>query len=188
MSTHATVVVQIPQEKRGNTYSYRSDHSLQYSTPPTTIPIDANYVSIYIHFDGYEDGLGKDLTEYDTFQEVMEKVICGGDSSCIDSPYHGWRNEEWEHVKPKFSESIPNRTEEYQYLFTSSNKWHVRSYEDENFQQLAFDGNDDSTNIDATNISDTVHQITSTISSLKDQINSLQKTVDKLETIVDNDN
>lgn len=187
MSTHATVVVQIPQENKGKTYSYHSDHSLKYETPSTIIPIDANYASIYIHFDGYEDGLGKDLTEYNTFQEVMEKVICGGDSSCIDSPYHGWRNEEWEHVKPKFSKGIPNRTEDYQYLFTSSNKWHVRSYGNENFRELVFD-DESKTNIDTANLNDTVKQITSTINSLKDQINSLQKTVDKLETFVDNDN
>ncbi len=188
MSTHATVVVEIPQEKRGNTYSYRSDHSLEYNTPSTTIPTDANYASIYIHFDGYEDGLGKDLIEYDTFQEIMEKVICGGDSSCIDSPYHGWRNEDWEHVKPKFSKSIPNMTEEYQYLFTVSNKWNVRSYENENFKQLTFDDNDYSTNIDVSNVNDTVKQITDSIISLKEQIITLQQTVDKLETIVDNDN
>lgn len=121
MSTCATIVIEIPKNKKGKTYEFGLNDKFEFSTPNTVIPQDANYVSVYHHFDG--DILGKTLLEYNDFDTIMSELICGGDMSFIGRPYHGWRNEDWKYVQPKFTEAKPEPFIYYTYYFNLDKKW-----------------------------------------------------------------
>jgi hypothetical protein len=129
MATRARIIAEIPNEMKGKTFSFKNDKDYKYRTPDTTIPNDAKYVSVYVHWDGYEDGVGKELlNDYTNFNDIMENIMCGGDCSCIGTPYHAWRNEDFDDTKPNFTRTLDDiYEEEYNYLFTVENKWYVKS-------------------------------------------------------------
>ena len=65
MATRATIVLEIPEDRNGKGYIFNGGNVFKYSTPTTTIPEGVKYVSIYNHFDGGVDSLGKDLAMFD---------------------------------------------------------------------------------------------------------------------------
>ena len=127
MSTNARIIAEIPNEMKGKTFSFKYDKDYKYRTPDTTIPNDAKYVSVYVHWDG--DIVGKELlNDYTDFNDIMESIMCGGDCSSIEIPYHAWRDEDFNVTKPKFVNTLDDiYEEEYNYLFTVENKWYVKS-------------------------------------------------------------
>ena len=127
MSTNARIIAEIPNEMKGKTFSFKYDKDYKYRTPDTTIPNDAKYVSVYVHWDG--DIVGKELlNDYTDFNDIMESIMCGGDCSSIGIPYHAWRDEDLNVTKPKFVNTLDDiYEEEYNYLFTVENKWYVKS-------------------------------------------------------------
>lgn len=129
MATRARIIAEIPNEMKGKTFSFKNSKDYMYNTPDTTIPNDAKYVSVYVHWDGYEDGVGRELlNDYTNFNDIMESIMCGGDCSCIGTPYHAWRNEDFDDTKPNFTSTLDDiYEEEYNYLFTIENKWYVKS-------------------------------------------------------------
>lgn len=133
--TRSTIVVEIPEEMKGKTFSYKDKSNYKYETPDTTIPQDCNFTSIYVHTDGYvENGVGDYLVEEcTTFKDVMEKVICGGESSCIGMPYTAARGEEWSRNKPKFHDEMPQIQEDYQYVFTKDGEWYAKAKYDSKY-------------------------------------------------------
>lgn len=185
MATRATVVVEIPTNEIGKIYSFKTEATFKYPTQPTTIPSDKQYISIYNHFDGGEDSLGKELTtSYNTFKDVMENIICGGDMSYIGCPYHAMRGEDWEYTQPKFHETIPNRQEDYLYLFSKDGEWFVQSYANDELKQIS----NNSEKGNSSNLSINVSKITKEISSIKEQIENLQATVTRIEKLIPNSN
>lgn len=48
--------------------------------------------AVYVHWDGYLDGVGAELQEYTT-QEAVEALIAPGDRSLLDGPYYSERGE-----------------------------------------------------------------------------------------------
>lgn len=48
--------------------------------------------AVYVHWDGYLDGVGAWLQAYTT-QEAVEKLIAPGDRSSLDGPYYSERGE-----------------------------------------------------------------------------------------------
>jgi hypothetical protein len=126
--TRATITVEIPEEMKGQTF-FPDKSGYKYVIPQTSIPFDdSNYVTIYCHLDGSVGSLGKDLSNnYNTFKDVMEKIICDGDCSYLGMSYRGWRDEAWENNMPKFTDKLPDIQEDWQYLFTKECKWYARS-------------------------------------------------------------
>ncbi len=49
--------------------------------------------AVYVHWDGYLDGVGAELQDYTT-QEEVEELIADGDRSSLDGPYYKDRGEE----------------------------------------------------------------------------------------------
>lgn len=128
--TTARIIVEIPDEMKGKTFSFKDGDNFKYTTPPTTIPMNCKYASVYSNNDGYiEDGLGDRLrNKYLTFEDIMEEIICGGDCSFIGSPYHAWRNESFERVGAKFVNDISEIDKEnYNYLFKTDGKWYCQT-------------------------------------------------------------
>ena len=80
--------------------------------------------SIYIHWDGYPEGVGQylldNLTEYDNIVEYISK----GDRSSVELSYYEWREE----VAPSdfhTKDSFPSCGQEFEYLFDKG-EWLVR--------------------------------------------------------------
>lgn len=80
--------------------------------------------SIYIHWDGYPEGVGQylldNLTEYDNIVEY----ISNGDRSSVEQSYYEMREE----VAPSdfhTKDSFPNCGQEFEYLFENG-EWLVR--------------------------------------------------------------
>lgn len=77
--------------------------------------------AVYVHFDGYLDGVGQDLQAYTT-QEAVEELISHGDRSSLDGGYYRDRSET--DVDPsdygsfdEFFEACAGSWGEYYYLF-----------------------------------------------------------------------
>ena len=48
--------------------------------------------AIYVHYDGYLEGVGAELQEYNT-QEAVEALLAPGDRTSLDGPYYKDRGE-----------------------------------------------------------------------------------------------
>ncbi|MDX8383510.1 MAG: hypothetical protein R8M45_05475 [Ghiorsea sp.] len=107
---------------------------------------DGGFASIYSHWDGHPDTLGKTLVEhYDTNIKISRLISYGDVSELNDTLdesvfYHRDKNEEWEDVEPMAFESvesaITNLTEianaEYFYVHKRDAGWVAYSCDWEN--------------------------------------------------------
>jgi hypothetical protein len=96
------------------------------------IQLDNSIVSVYHHWDGYPEGVGKTLNQHFTTKEQVTELIDGGDLSTI-MPVHDWDGNKVEtpfplyysergdqNVEPRMDESLEDYLsdgEEYAYLF-----------------------------------------------------------------------
>lgn len=145
--TTARIIVEIPDDMKGKTFSFKDGDSFKYKTPPTTIPMNCKYASIYSNSDGYiEDGLGDKLRyKYLTFVDIMENIICGGDCSFIGTPYLAWRNEPIERVGAKFTNDINEiHKENYNYLFKTDGKWYCQTNLNDEYSDFTIISQDNS--------------------------------------------
>lgn len=89
--------------------------------------------AIYVHWDGYLDGVGKDLQAYTTVAEV-EELISHGDRSTLDGGYYKDRGESG--VEPtdyadfdEFFEACVRSWGEYYYVFDNGIWYCGKTYE-----------------------------------------------------------
>lgn len=95
---------------------------------------DGTIKSVYCHWDGYPEGVGRDLLNksFSSTREV-EDFIDEGSRSTVDESYHvkygESRGEELEEpdVHKSVNDYYNSDIEEYGYLFTKEGKWHVKS-------------------------------------------------------------
>ena len=88
-------------------------------------PLDNElWAGIYCHFDGYMDGVGKELIEkFDTYEKVRNLILLGDISTLISDivSYQNWRNEGC-HIR--FKQGIKPETPEYMFGYYFENgKW-----------------------------------------------------------------
>lgn len=150
MATRGTIVIKIKDEDLGKKVkvdpSYltkKEDKIKKYETKCFEIELSKKYAEIYQHWDSYPSGLGQDLIDYwDTYDKVLN-LILGGDASSVGENVNGYvamddRDEQYDDLKPRFSNNCPHVTEEYQYLFDEDEKWYVRGdYEIEEWVLLS---------------------------------------------------
>lgn len=101
MSTHALITIKLNKEDFGRVFKSNKDtlpnplEEYNYECKEIKIP-SKNYIGVYCHFDGYLEGVGKELiTKFNTYDKVLN-LICLGDLSCIIDriiSVHNWRNE-----------------------------------------------------------------------------------------------
>lgn len=112
---------------------------------------DHSFTSIYCHFDGYPEHVGKILKEYYKDEKKVSELISLGDLSSLgekidpdptkvhnfNSPqenvclyYHRDRGDEWEDVEPLKSETLEDLRvlgedtwAEYIYVYTLDHEW-----------------------------------------------------------------
>lgn len=107
---------------------------------------DETIISIYCHFDGYINGVGKLLKEYYTTQAKVEALIELGDISALGMTpsstiaYHRDRGEDLNSTKyNNISELFENGFEsgvEYIYCLTKFNTWLVKNIETNTIDSL----------------------------------------------------
>lgn len=90
----------------------RSTIALQYA--------DGTVDQVYCHWDGYLSGVGQDLKEGYSNPFELQKLIEGGDMSCIGEPYTA-RGDAYEDCAPRrfasFTDYVRNgQQEEYDYI------------------------------------------------------------------------
>lgn len=137
MATRATIVLKIRDNDIGK--SIKIDPSIitnekdkinTYNKKCNPISLDAPYIEIYSHWDGYPDGLGKELyCNFRDYDKVLN-LILGGDVSFINNNEVGHYcimndDESFEENKPKVYKDCPPVEEDYEYLFENG-IWYVR--------------------------------------------------------------
>jgi hypothetical protein len=132
----ATIVIEIPEELLGETYTYESGGRHHPS-----VTLINRYAEIFINSDGRPEELGKSILDFLTRTEVpedsidfIERVIyytvAEGSCKIIGEPLYSKVKDNWNDCKPRFFSSVPEINEDYQYLF-SNEEWYVRSEVDE---------------------------------------------------------
>ena len=100
---------------------------LDFNFEPEEVRLPANpggklgselYIGVYCNFDGYHDGVGRELANnYKTYEDVLNLILFG-ELSCICDyvvSYKCWRNEKQTIYKSEFGR--PKSTQEYYYCF-----------------------------------------------------------------------
>jgi hypothetical protein len=110
-----------------------------FSNHSTTI--EHKYIGTYCHFDGYIEGVGKELLKRYNDKESILSLISGGMISyLIDGPlyYNAWRGEEeepWDRCKPWQRDDEPTAEEDYLYLFEDG-EWKFKHWRGEEWYSL----------------------------------------------------
>lgn len=96
---------------------------------------DAGYECIYVHWDGYLEGVGQTLLDtFNTDEKVAELIALGDCSSIVDAKslanvkaYHRDKNEDWDLVKPEhfatLHEALDYYSNPFSYVWGDDKKW-----------------------------------------------------------------
>jgi hypothetical protein len=96
-------------------------------------PETKEYTSIYCHWEGYPDGVGKTLEEFWDTPEKIQELIKLGDLSSLGetleecSAYHRDRKDPWDTVCPvsgALLDGLIDECTEYQYLYQDGS-WEI---------------------------------------------------------------
>ena len=85
MSTRCRIGIIIPEKKKGISI-YLGKELVDYINPledyTYTIPVDSKIMSIYVHHDGYPEGVGQELMKYN--YDLLFNSMLLGDRSSLD--------------------------------------------------------------------------------------------------------
>ena len=140
MSTTSTIYVKVRKEDKGKALkcdlskvSLNLNNSLRIKVEEierkiTPIKLDNDYIRIYVHSNGYVDGVGYELlTNYD-YKKILNLILLGDESDIIDvcTPYVGRTDfpEEWEDIEPMTMENV-EQDQMFTYLLDDDDKWYV---------------------------------------------------------------
>ncbi len=140
MSTTSTIYVKVRKEDKGkalkcdlskvslnlnNSFRIKVEEIERKITP---IKLDKDYIRIYVHSNGYVNGVGYELlTNYD-YKKILNLILLGDESDIINvcTPYVGRTDfpEEWEDIKPMTLENV-EQDETFTYLLGDDDEWYV---------------------------------------------------------------
>lgn len=140
MSTTSTIYVKVRKEDKGKalkcdlskiTFSFNTPFNIkveEIERKITPIKLDKDYIRIYVHWDRYVDGVGRELLNNYDYEKALNLILLGDESSIIGecTPYVGRTDypEEWEDIKPMTLENV-EQDEMFTYLLDDDDKWHV---------------------------------------------------------------
>ena len=124
MGTRSNIIIKVKKKDIGRilTHTFKGK---EYQTK-----IEKPYLGIYCHWDGYVDGVGRELLEeYNDYEKVLALISGGNASSVIDGVdyYMSWeRDEVWSHNCPRQTDKpeVTMGWTEYAYVFKNG-KWYV---------------------------------------------------------------
>ncbi len=109
------------------------------------VEVDGKVKSIYCHWDGYLDGVGRALRDSFGTQELAEAVVALGDCSSIAEAtnienivaYHRNKSEDWADVKPRTYSTVDaargDADTPYTYAFVDG-KWRAWADDEDNIE------------------------------------------------------
>lgn len=139
MSTRSSILIKVPDSFLNSTAQYnkemfkdRETFWFQETCPNKSqeILISKPYLGIYCHWDGYLDGVGKELiSNYNDFSSAFN-LILGGDCSFIlngEIRRYATRScEDWKYIQPKQLDEIKKVTDDSEYLYLfENNHWNL---------------------------------------------------------------
>lgn len=143
MGTHCRIFIKIEESEKGkwlkcNKNLLHNPIEWYNQTPKFKIKATTDYIGIYCHYDGYIDGVGKELLEnYNTREKALNLISCGDCSEVLDNvrAYFPWRTNVamdvnqlrrvWNVQRPYQSKVLDFRTH-YVYLFENG-EWYLVS-------------------------------------------------------------
>jgi len=146
MATRSTISLKVSDSDKAMVFHFDKDrlpYSLtcenRYSDKVCDVIIKKDYLTIYHHWDGYPEGVGKTLlNKFNDYDSILN-LLCGGDAYSINGEQIiqecAGMGEEWKDVEPKQSDTEPSVTEEFAYLFKDG-KWFFKGYEAEEWTDL----------------------------------------------------
>lgn len=93
------------------------------------VTLDGEYIEIYVHWDGYPTGVGKELvSNYNTYEKALNLTL-GGDCSSVYSEWIPYviNNQDWDQNKPRILSELPDAENDYLYVF-DLDCWWVKSW------------------------------------------------------------
>ena len=133
MSTRGSIVIKLRDEDCGKkikvnpTVLTNNEELINlYNEKCFEIVLDGKYGEIYCHHDSYPNGLGISLLEYwNTYEKVLNLILSGDTSGVSDTTDSYVFDEEYDDNKPTFTNDVPTRHQEYQYMF-DNDVWYFR--------------------------------------------------------------
>lgn len=136
MSTPCMIWLKLRKEDYGKTIMCDAEKlpnkliNLEFDFDDVKLPnsdSDNLYVGIYVHFDGYQKGVGKELLEkFKTYEDVLNLISLGDCSRIIDHicSYHLWRCEGIKLHKCEDERPTRPTNNHYCYIFEDNNWRH----------------------------------------------------------------
>ena len=147
MSTRCSILIEIPDKYIKRIFRYNSSMFNEEDWDNETcdeksedVSIKKKYLGIYCHFDGYPDGVGKELVNnYLNFSKAFNLILGGDCSVILDNRvrrYATREGEKWKYIQPRQLDKIQKVSDdsEYLYIFKDS-KWYL--YLDKYFIHLS---------------------------------------------------
>ena len=143
MNTRSSILIQIPNSFLNSTAKYNAEMfknreligmdrwgEENCEDKAQEILITKSYLGIYCHFDGYPNGVGKELvSSYNDFSSAFN-LILGGDCSFILAGeikrYATRKGENWKYIQPRQLDEVKTVSSDSQYLYLfENNHWNL---------------------------------------------------------------
>ena len=128
MSTRSSILIEVPAKYIDRIFKYDSSMFNEEDWDDEAgdeksedVVINKKYLGIYCHFDGYPDGVGKELVNnYSDFSKAFNLILGGDCSVILDGSvrrYATREGEAWKYIQPKQLDKIQKVSDDSEYLY-----------------------------------------------------------------------
>ena len=137
MSTRSSILVEVPDKYIKRIFRYDSSMFNEEDWDTETcdeksedVSINKKYLGIYCHFDGYPDGVGKELVNnYLDFSKAFNLILGGDCSVILDNRvrrYATREGEKWKYIQPRQLDIIQKVSDDSEYLYVfMRGRWYL---------------------------------------------------------------
>lgn len=137
MSTRSSILIEVPDKYIKRIFKYDSSMfneedwgAESCDEKSEDVIINKKYLGIYCHFDGYPDGVGKELVNnYSDFSKALNLILGGDCSVILDGSirrYATREGENWKYIQPRQLDIIQKVSDDSEYLYIfMNNRWYL---------------------------------------------------------------
>lgn len=137
MSTRSSILVEVPDKYIKRIFRYDSSMFNEEDWDTETcdeksedVSINKKYLGIYCHFDGYPNGVGKELVNnYWDFSKAFNLILGGDCSAILDNRvrrYATREGEKWKYIQPRQLDKIQKVSDDSEYLYVfMRGRWYL---------------------------------------------------------------